>query len=704
MVEFIRVFFMKNMVNPINYQKLSIVLICLHVTTIFMLVATQPVIVVGEAGTYVLGTAALQYNRSIFITHETVTVVQQQFPAFGDIASWTYQNNHFPRNSITGEFVNVSWYFPAYSASVIPVSIILKILGLNQSYAFMLSNALFVIISLISVFKFLKANDKTKFMLILALGLNPILFYIIWPSAEVFIFMFVVLSLIFYFNKSYKRSAFFLTIAGAMNITIMALGFFMIASFFVEMQMEKGKGKNIIRTILDNFSHIIKYALSFSLLFIAFIYNFIASAGQSILTPQAGLVASVDTTLWIDSTGGRMIAYLFDLNFGLLIWFPILLCFYFAVLVVSIFERRYQYFLLAAGHLAVTFAFSMIFHINSGMTGIARYNVWVAPLMIFAFIVAFPERLNITTNSFVEKISFKISQQKLYVVVISSILTGFLIWTVGLNFDRQVGFTQMLPSARFVLDRAPSMYNPLFSTFISRVEQRDGGYDYREPVFYFDSRNQRYIRKILVSHSDLNNLTDMVLFGDYESRTHFENQLDRLASRNSRFGYINIPPRYRVTKAPPLYYLGTILHFSGPYENASLYFQSGLFAAEPEHTWSIGYESIFTARLNKSVHSDLGLHIVFDVFWYPDGYQTIRLYAGYSLIYEKVFYHTGYWQNAIFRIPNEAISNDGILELRFVYPNAVSPYSINPAYLDQRVLAIGFREMTISQWVASNNL
>jgi hypothetical protein len=569
----------------INYNKLSIILIIIFTIFCFFIITTQPLPVCGEYETYTLTTMALQYEHTIYFSEKTFENYRKHFPDYyknlAITSSAEYENfGRSPKKN--GEIVKVSFYFPAYSASCIPVSMVLEILGLNQSYTFVFTNILLFIVALFVVYKLLKVNDKTKFILLLTLSINPIIYYLSWPSAEVFMYTFVVISLVFFFNKAYKRSAFLLTIAGSLNITIMALGIFMIIIFFIDLQKEKGNGKNIIVTIYNNKWVIIEYAASFSFIFLAFIYNY-AVSGNFLSTVQSAAAFDI---YWF----GRFFAYSFDLNFGLFPWFPFIFLLYIAVIVLTVLKLKYHYFLLAAGHICVTMAFSLMYHINCGMSGIHRYNVWIAPVMLFITVIfLFEEIISIgNNNGFLLKRIIPYHQKIIAsLIILSNVFTIFILLAVGFRPFEHYNYVTMQHPARFILDRVPAFYNPLYSTFISRVEHRDGGYNYKEPVFYFDSRPNHYdeIRKILIRRNEKANIKDFLTFANVKSKVYFESKLNRISNTGNEFVYLNIPPRYDIEKyLPPIEFNKELLFGIGYYDN--IYLSNGFSYQEISHVWT----------------------------------------------------------------------------------------------------------------------
>lgn len=152
---------------------------------------------------------------------------------------------------------------------------------------------------------------------------------------------------------------------------------------------------------------------------------------------------------------------------------------------------------------------------------------------------------------------------------------------------------------------------------------------------------------------------------------------------------------------PQIYNLGDTLHFARNdyrFNNPGRFFSRGLSWSDSEQTWQSQHELLFSAVLDKPVTNDLRLDMTFQVFWYGEG-QTVRLYAGEQFIDEAFFANLGWghhWQNAAFTIPGEAI-NGVNLALRFEFPDAVRSIDVFENNEDVRFLAIGLREMTISE-------
>jgi hypothetical protein len=143
--------------------------------------------------------------------------------------------------------------------------------------------------------------------------------------------------------------------------------------------------------------------------------------------------------------------------------------------------------------------YSIMVHINCGMAGIARYSSWAAVIMIFAVSINFN---NIITGQNLKEISKVL-------LIASTIITGIVIFNYGPMSASNTACVKMTPLAQKVLNYVPILYNPLHSTFNSRVKNIDGGYNYKTPIVYCN--NEGHVKKILATKNDkeeiLNNYT-----------------------------------------------------------------------------------------------------------------------------------------------------------------------------------------------------
>jgi hypothetical protein len=471
-----------------NYWRLLSVILIITFTIVFVLLAAMtPTAPMGESDDYMAAELALENHFSLQILESDVEEARMDFPEHYEYikSSWEIGGNRF---FISQNGDRYPWYMGTYSLACIPVKLLLDFLGLNQSYAFALTNVFLFIGVLIFTYQRLRVSDRSLFLTILLLACSPIVLYYFWPSAEMFIFSFVVIALVHFVNGSYKLSALFISIVGTLNPTIMVLGVAIIIDYFIKLlktsyQLDK---KNILIIFKQNFIDIFKFGVCFLPFFITYIFNY-THFGIFNLQSSLGLVRS---QYWL----GRFSAYLFDLNFGFLPYYLIAFILFIGLLIYGIvFKKNTRSIAFAIGFFGTIGAYAITWHINCGMTGIARYNAWAAPILIF-FLTTQLEKLFNTER--VKKIIA-------ILLIVSAVYTSLVVYIIRTS-EHGMEYTYMSPIATWVLDNYPSLYNPYPFTFISRVLHQDGGYwgDWgnesieRNPVIYSDENG--YIRKILL--------------------------------------------------------------------------------------------------------------------------------------------------------------------------------------------------------------
>ena len=481
----------------------------------------------AESPSYVLPTIAMVNRLSYSINQSDIDAARVSFPK-----TWSHV---FGFDDLYGSKLVIardgrwySFYFITYSIICIPLYLLFRLFGIDQMLAFPITNLLIYIFSLLVVYLFLDRSYRRKLVTIMLLVCNPIIFYINWVSAEVFMFSMIVISLVFFSNNAYKRAGLFISIAGSMNVTIMVCGLAMILHYFIFMKI---KYRTYLSLIKNKWKDIVLYACCFLPGIIPTLF------GLSAFTMST--LGSALTSNSESNTISRVFAYLFDLNFGLLPYFAIALTLYFCISVYGLFRKDYSTVCYLLAFVGTIFAYSLMTHINSGMTGIARYNAWVNPIMIFYFSI-----------HGIELMGEKVKRKYDLLTLMSAGLTAMIVLLYSASNAVFFGSLRYnMPIARLVLDNAPQFYNPLYSTFLSRTDHVDS-YLYTSPVIYMDSEG--IIRKILVTPDTVAQLYSMVLSNDDGMR--FIDDKVQSISNKSGYQYINIP-RYSsiiLKKMPPI--------------------------------------------------------------------------------------------------------------------------------------------------------
>ncbi len=468
----------------------------------------------GEYDSYMLPTISIVRHGSMIITEEDVEQAAIDFPEFYTVLKSRFDSGRMVSTK-DGSGVN-PFYYCTYSLMCIPLKLLLKWIGVSQSWTFPFTN-LFMILSL-CIFIYIKMREDNLKKLILTgfILVNPIFAYLRWQSAEVCIFCLVVLSILHFCYSEYKRSAFFLSLAGTLNVTVMFFGFVLIADYFLKLFKERERG--IWNTVKKNICSIIQFGCCFLIVFLPFIHNYI----------NVGTVNSTFAMAANEGIFSRFIAYLFDLNFGIFVYYPILFFVLVFVLVCSVKNRNYRPWLLLTAMLGVVFAYSLAKHINCGMSGISRYGSWTTPFLIFICVMYFP---------------YDSLKRKIPAGCLLGCTALILFHVISLSM--QLGYVYMTYPAYLVLEYAPQLYNPLFSTFYARTAHLSGGYDYADnlPVIYSSLMNGK-IKKVLVDNENASVLFDLLALDEAEAE-YISNVISDYETDQDPY-YINIPGEYDI--------------------------------------------------------------------------------------------------------------------------------------------------------------
>lgn len=391
------------------------------------------------------------------------------------------------------------WYFPTYSIACIPLRIILPILSIPAIYTFALTNLfVFLLMAFYAFFVMKKMECSLKCLLfIILLTFNPIIFYFEWISAEVFIYSMLSFGMLFLIQGKWTRAIIFSSLAATLNPTILVvvLGFFLFS-------LKKQK----------NFS--IKNIIAALIAFVPFAYTYY-NTGYINLSLGAGFG---DFRFF-----PRFLSYLFDLNYGFLSYFPIVFSAAIIALPMGAYKKDWMFVYLMAIFLTTTIAYSLMDHINCGMSGIARYNAWNYVTLIFA----------ICQSKTLDKCLNLILSSNFVILIL-------IIFSYNPVLSKNADNLHFSPIASFFLDNFPSIYNPIHSTFYSRTAHVYGGYNYSCPVIYLDKNGN--VRKILMTSNDLYFVKERIAAKDEKTMLFLEKQFGNLELKEQ---YVSVPKKYK---------------------------------------------------------------------------------------------------------------------------------------------------------------
>jgi len=637
------------------FRKLSCVYLIIFAVVFFAINSINVPYPIGEWDDYSLPVASLLTDGNFEISENDIAAYKELFP------TWA---NAIDTRSLTGFFTadgeEITWYFPVYSIFCVPFVIFLHILGQPTEYAFLFANITAFMLSLLTVYRCLRVSEQKKMLLILLLSINPIVFYFSWPSAETVIYSLIVIGMVFWHNECYKQSAIAIAVAGMLNPTILSIGIVMIAQYFICFFRAKDKNTDIIPYVRKNFYKPLQYGICFIPGLIPFIYTF-ALTGHFYLGLAVGGYANGPELI-----PARFAAYLFDINYGMFPYFSAVLILGIILFPAAIVKRHGQYISLMFMFLLTVLVYSIMYHIDCGMSGIARYNAWSSVVLLFAVCIYFDEIV-------IKKASRKIVHISMLVGVV---LSGLLLRNYGFVLAKNTPYIYMTPLAKFVLDKAPALYNPLHSTFNSRVNHIDGGYIYETPIAYI--AEDGYVRKILATKDDAKELLDNFLMEG--SNDWFHKEVEGLTEKES---YISVPADYKLKKCVK-YELNTPLLFDTEHFNVADDMITGLSFCEDWGTWTDGKEAIMDWHTDSNAEFLHGT-IVYRPF---DGGQNVKIYANGDLVYDM--FATGAPIEFDFKNPGVNIP----VHLKIELPDAVPRQLPNG---DNRALSIGLQSIIFTE-------
>lgn len=536
---------------------------------LLMYVMSYKPIPLGEWDDYSLVTVSIINEHNVGISASDVEKAKELFP------TWSTAIDSFgtsPYTTKSGE--QMTWYFCTYSLVCVPFMLLLSILKIPLEYTFALTNYVALMLGLIVCKRRSNLLIDKKILLILLLSFNPIVFYLPWISSEVFMYVMVMISMLYWMEKRYKRGALFISIAGTMNPTILVMGMIMIVDFFHDLLIVNNikNVRDAVQCYLRHWKEIIIYGCCYIIALIPFGYNFY-NTGYINLTASLFKSTSVETPTW-----KRFIVYLFDWNFGFLPYYNIIFLLMFFLLIIALIKKQWNYGITIIGFFGVVYAYSFMVHINCGMSGISRYNAWSGTIIIFAILYNLDELLTRRRGRTAVKCGG----------IITAVLSVGILLYYGPMAASNTMYTSMMPIASFVLDKCPYLYQPLYSTFNSRVNHTDGGYNWEAQVPIIYENENGVVKKILVTPETVEKVKD-IIDGDSTERDHFEELLANVTDAK----YISLGNKYRLKSYEP-YYVGDTIWFSGEDWNGDKFVKKGLSKNENQFTWSDGKEAVFS--------------------------------------------------------------------------------------------------------------
>ncbi len=617
----------------------------------------------AEWDDYTLPIASMLNDHDFCISSDDVEVYKEIFPEWKDYIS-DYSLSFYTNRAGNEE---LTYYYPVYAIACLPFVIGLRIIGHSTLLAFSFTNLLLLMVALFYVARNLKTSPWIRLLLVLILSVNPAVFYIRWPSAEIMIYALLMMGATCWYNGWNKRAAVFVSIAGMLNPTVLCIGIIMIAQYFVSLFRSHTDKTQWSTYIVQKIPEVLRYGLCYIPGIIPMIYNLYHTGHMNLTASHAVFTQSNESTI------ERFFAYLFDLNFGLLPYYAVLLPLAILLIGLAIVRKHWKYLLWIITFLVNVYLYSIMTHINSGMSGVARYNVWGCTLLIFAVVLYGYEMLHKQMAKMIGGC----------LVCLSVLLSGVIICRYYPEYlETNLNNRKMTPIAAWTLEHAPAVYNPMFSTFYARTLHEEGGYDYLEhtPIVY--AGEDGYIHKILASKKDAEVLTHGFVSCSGND-AWFERKVEALGEEPE---YISVPKNVQLVRGVS-YTLGTPITCQGEDYNARDYVLRGLSHMEEWGSWTDGRE------LWMSFVSDSDCRIISATITCPNVFMEQQPVIVYVNDVEVTNQDVAAGDSFSFSFENPGKGE--IVRIRMEFPGAHSVARYGGA--EDRVLGIGISQMVFEE-------
>ncbi|MCS7092166.1 MAG: hypothetical protein NZM26_02345 [Patescibacteria group bacterium] len=382
-------------------------------------------------------------------------------------------------------------HFFAYSLLCVPAFKLLTLLKIDDAKAFVLTNAIFIILAITYVFYFSTFKRIVKWFLVLSYLLSTAFFYFRWGHPEIMCTSLLLMSAIALTEEKYFQSTLYAAVASWQNPSI---AFHILVIFFkYAYTLIKDDGLSLCK----KFNHLVKFSLLSAVSLWPFIWNL---SNFGVYNP---IVASNFYIIYSNIGLERFISFFFDLNQGMIAGLP------FIALLLPVFVLRRLQQVRKANNLInsydcllVSMAIVVIPTLaqrnwNAGHVVFARYATWASALLL----VWSAEELN----------AFSLKKLAILVLLCLVIQVKIFKYWRGHNAPFVYPYTKHNEIVKLLWSINPHLYNPVPEIFIERIL----GYevdtlDAQPPVTIIAYQENSTFLKIISKYEDINQVSKTI--------------------------------------------------------------------------------------------------------------------------------------------------------------------------------------------------
>lgn len=351
-------------------------------------------------------------------------------------------------------------HFVFYSILVLPIRLILKLLNFNELLSLSITNLIILSATVLFILiRFLKST-KSQLIFILLVYISPVVFFIIWPGPDIFYTCMMLISVFYFFERGYFKSALFGVLASWHSQPLAIYAGLMTLFFILKELIRAKEGGGYKVTIDKKVIKIFVFCLILALLVLTpYFLNYYMFG---ILTPWKILQDgwTIMRGFGVQNTSlVKLYEMFFDLNIGLFWYAPFIVILGTVFVLENVKKADVKYMFFCLLFTAFFYQTNPAWHYGTSGYGPTRHVIFVLPFFIYCVL------------KFLEK-----EESKIELVSFIVILTVVQFFPLKMN-----NFLRPFPPdslrhnqlARFVLDNYPSLYNPTPEIFIDRTSNTD---------------------------------------------------------------------------------------------------------------------------------------------------------------------------------------------------------------------------------------
>ncbi|MEK8131066.1 hypothetical protein WMW72_24490 [Paenibacillus filicis] len=336
--------------------------------------------------------------------------------------------------SLKGEYYSYHFWF--YSLINSFTYFVLDFFNINALKSFQITNCILFLLLLLKILKSPVINNKSKLMLCLITICSPVVFYLDWSHPEVFSYVLMSLGFLYLNEKKINFTMLFFSLAALQNPAISVLSLYLLISEFFKHRSQLMKDT---KTRID----FIFLSLISTINIIPYIFYYLNFREFSLIT-KAGFSSLKFITF------PKIWSLFFDLNFGIIVYTPVLLLFF----IYLCFKGHKNVLILSVLLLFISIVNATQWNWNSGMMYINRYSLWYIPVLIFGCF------------RFIDKFDTK----KTVLFSILYICTTGVVTAYCIKEHDFGNYLKLGPLAKMAVVGFPSMYNPEPEIILERIQ------------------------------------------------------------------------------------------------------------------------------------------------------------------------------------------------------------------------------------------